>query len=145
MEHINRTVNTRNQSTVQYSHTHIFLFNNRFSEAVFVNKGDKDILLKPGTLLIRDTENGAQVVPAVSGDTLVNIIGVVSTDSSLIIAPKETENITFCHSGVVNKNLLVLPEEVTLNTLVDGKTVGDLLEGLGFDLEGSVENTKFDN
>ncbi len=145
MINIEQTVNTRNQSTVQYSHTHIFLFNNRFSEAVFINKTKKDILLKPGTLLIRDTENGTQVVPAISGDTLINTIGVVSTDYSLIITPNETANITFCHSGVVNKDLLVLPEEVTLHTLVGGKTVGDLLEGLGFDLEGAVEHTKIEN
>ena len=48
--------------------------------------------------------------------------------------------------GTIDGNALTLPTGVTLNTMVGDKTLGDVLEGIGFHVDTStVEHTDFDN
>lgn len=138
---------TRNQSNLKISHKHIFLFDNQYSETIFNNNTGDAYTLKPGLVVIRNTSAPTKVVPAVAGATLINIVGVISTNDDIEMSDGSDANVTFCHGGVVNKDLLILPSGVTLDTVItdQGITVGDKLRSLGFDLEGAVENTKFDN
>jgi hypothetical protein len=139
---------TQNQSTADVSHKHIFLFDNKYSKGIFNNNTGGAYNLVPGTVVIRDAANPTKVIPAVSGATLINIVGVVAGMTDITgIANGADVNITYAHGGSINSALLVLPGGVTLNTVPagSGKTVGDILEALGFDLESVTENTKTDN
>ncbi|PXX26273.1 hypothetical protein C7967_11534 [Thalassospira sp. 11-3] len=144
---VEQTGATRNQSNLKISHKHIFLFDNKYAESIFNNNTGDTYTLKPGLVVIRNTAATTKVIPAVSGATLINIVGVVSTNDDIEMSDGSDANITICDGGVINKDLLILPSGVTLDTLIatHGITVGDKLRSLGFDLEGAVENTKFDN
>ncbi|RDY57706.1 hypothetical protein [Flagellimonas nanhaiensis] len=140
--------NNRNQSTADISHKHIFLFDNKYSEGVFNNNTGGDYDLVPGTVVIRDTGDPTRVIPAIAGATLVNIVGVISTNETISgIATGTDVNVSYCHGGMVDQDLLILPGGVTLDTIPtsSSKTVGDILRALGFDLKSSTEHTKFDN
>lgn len=148
MTDINQRDNTKNQSSLDISHKHIFLFDNQYDDVVFNNNTGSAFELKPGLVVIRDTNNPTKVIPAVTGATLANIVGVISVDDSIAdIADGADVNATYCHGGTINKDLLILPDGVTLATVpvAGGKTVGDILKGLGFTLESVTENTKSDN
>lgn len=139
---------TQNQSTADISHRHIFLFDNKYSEGIFNNNTGAAYDLKPGTVVIRNASAPTKVIPAVAGATLVNIVGVVAGMADVEgIADGADVDITYGHGGSINKNELILPDGVTLDTVPTGagKTVGDILEALGFDLEAVTENTKTDN
>lgn len=136
------------QSFGDISHKHIFLFDNKYATGIFNNNTGGNYTLKPGTVVIRDTDAPTKIIPAVAGATLANIVGIVATDADIVdIANGADVTVQYCHGGSVNQNLLVLPGGVTLDTVpvVGGKTVGDILKGLGFDLESVTENTKSDN
>ena len=136
---------TRNQSAFDVSHRHIFLFDNRYADTTFRNNTAGELTLEPGSLVLRDTGDATKVIPAITGATLADVIGIVSIESSIVLAAGEEANITYCFSGTVNKDYLVLPGADTLETLVGNKTVSDILQALGLDLQGSTEHTKFDN
>lgn len=138
---------TRNQSTADYSYNRLFLFNNRYQEGTFKNNTGASYTLKPGTLLLRDTTTPAQVIPAVAGETLANVIGIVKLDGEVALATGDTLAINFAISGDVDAGLLNLPDGVTLDTVPTNgtKTLRDYLQALGFKLRESVQNTNFDN
>jgi len=140
--------NTNNQSFGDVAHKHIFLWDNKYASAIFNNNTGGPFTLKPGLVVIRDTAAPTKVIPAIAGATLANIVGVISINEDIAdIADNGDENVTYCHGGAVNQNLLILPAGVTMDTVpvAGGKTVGDILKALGFDLEAVTENTKTDN
>ena len=135
---------TGNHSTMQISHEHIFLFDNTYMSASLLNDTDVELTLIPGSLITRKSDDATKVVPATE-ETLANVIGIVSTDGNIVLAGAEETEITYALKGTVNKDLLSFPTGVTLETMVNGKTLQDVLQGIGFQLEGAVEHTKFDN
>lgn len=147
MTELNKRDVTRNQSTADYGQKRIFLFNNRYQEGTFKNNTGAAYTLKPGTLVLRDTATPSQIIPAVAGATLANVIGIVKLDGEVAMATAETLDINFAISGDIDETHLELPAGVTLDTVpTDGsKTLRDILQGLGFVLQGSVQNTKYDN
>jgi hypothetical protein len=148
MTNLNQRDATRNQSTVDYSQVKLFLFNNRYQTGLFKNNTGAELILKPGTLLLRDKATPTQVIPAIAGATLSDVIGIVKADGEIILATAGTLDINFGISGDIDENELVLPATVTLDTvpLTSGtRTVRDILQALGFVLSGSVQNTKYDN
>ena len=137
--------NTRNQSTVDISHSHIFMGSNAFEEAVFNNNTGGELTLKAGTLVIRNAANAAQVLPAIAGATIANVVGIVALDSDVVLADAATVNINFGYAGKVDETKLVLPAATTLDTVQASKTVRDHLNALGLELTATIDNTKFDN
>lgn len=139
---------TRNQSTVDYSREQVFIFGNRYRETVFLNNSGADLEVNDGLLLIRNAANAAQVVPAVAGDTLENVIGFLKIGCTTTVLDGETINANVCISGDVDADLLTLPDTVTLDTVAGpagSKLLKDTLTGLGFVLQNVTENAKTDN
>lgn len=145
MNKVEQTISTSNHSTVQYTHNHIFLFDANYSAAEFENNSEAEATLKPGSLIIRKANDATKVVSAVAGETLANVIGITANETDIVLIGGGTSSISYATKGTINKDLLALPSGVTLDTIVAGKTVADILQAIGFRLEGSVENTKFDN
>lgn len=142
---VTQTVSTRNQSTANYEHKNLFIFDNRFVEGVFKNTTGAAFDLLGGLLVARDTEtpNGFKPVTAAN---LADVIGISAYEGKTTLAANETANMNIGTKGTVEINSIVLPATVTLSTVVGEKTLRDVLEGLGFHLnEGAVEMTDFDN
>lgn len=138
---------TRNQSTADYGYDRIFIFDNKYQEAVFNNTTGASLDLEPGSLVLRNTDVAGQVKPAVAGATLVDVVGIVKGCEVITLADGATTNINYGIGGMVDESLLQLPSGVTLETVPTGaaKNLRDILTGLGFDLKAGVNNTKYDN
>jgi hypothetical protein len=138
---------TRNQSTVDYSLENLFLFGNRYQTATFKNNTGAGATFKSGFLVLRETGTPANIIPAIAGATLANVIGILKLDSETTLADAGTVSANYCIAGDIDVNLLELPATVTLNTVVGttGKCLKDFLTDLGFVLKNVVENSKIDN
>ena len=134
---------TRNQSTADYKNKCIFLFDNRFREENLVlsepEEGEADNEAVEGKLVVR---NGADVSLATSDD-LENIIGILKSEEPFEVT-EDGIGVNICTKGTIDETGLVLPEGVTLSTNVDGRSLRDYLEQLGFHLENVVEHTDFE-
>ena len=136
---------TRNQSTVDFQRKNIFLYGNRHATVVFNNNTGGDLDVEAGILLIRNPANAAEVIPAIAGATLVNVIGFLNIEGIVTLADAETINANLCISGDIDSGLITLPDTVTLNTITDGKTLNDTLTALGFVMKNVTEGSKFAN
>jgi hypothetical protein len=134
---------TNNQSTVDFQRDNIFMFQNRFQEAVLVNKGAPAVEMATGMLVVRDTDTAGQVELAAIG-TLANVIGITFMNP-VTLAQNETSEINYAISGDIDVSLLELPDSVTLDTTVGAKALRDILTDLGFVLQNVTETSKFDN
>jgi hypothetical protein len=133
---------TRNQSTVDYSKNNIFTYGNRYAEAEFLNDTGADLDASDGILVLRSAVG--QIKPAIAGATLADVIGILKLDDVTLV-DTDTAKANYCVSGDIDAGLLKLPAGVTLDTMVGGKALRDLLTDLGFILNNVTENSKFDN
>lgn len=72
------------------------------------------------------------------------VIGILKSDD-IDLPDTEKIAVNYAISGDIDASLLILPDGVTLNSVVNSKTVKDLLTRLGFVLNNVTENSKFDN
>ena len=135
---------TRNQSTVDYTQEIIFLSENDSRSAVFKNNTSSNLDLEQGIMVLRDVSTG-YVVPAVAGDTLQDIIGIVRFDGVTTLAAEETANIDYAFNGQIDSGLIVFPATVDLNTTVGNKKLVDVLTEKGFNPRPVTDNSNFDN
>lgn len=136
---------TRNQSTADFTRENPFLFGNRYSEAVFLNNTGAELKAMAGLLVLRDVATAGQIKPAIAGDTLADVIGILACEGENTMADAGTLNVNYCLKGDIDASLLIFPDGVTLDTVVGNKTVKDILTDLGFVLFNVTENSKFDN
>lgn len=137
--------NTRNQSTLDITQGHIFMGDNGYQEAVFLNNTGADLALQPASLVLRNAADASQVTPAISGATLVDVIGVVALENEFDVLDGATANINYCTTGRIDETRISLPAGVTLDTVVGTKTVRDILNAIGLELVATIDNTKHDN
>lgn len=134
---------TNNQSTVDFDRRNVFLFDNRFQEAVLINKTASSVEMETGMLVVRDTNTAGQVQLATS-TTLANVIGITFMNP-VTLGQNETSEINYAVKGDIDVSLLELPSGVTLDDTVGDKALRDVLTDLGFVLKNVTENSKFDN
>lgn len=82
--------------------------------------------------------------PATSAN-LASIIGILKIDGLVPLADAATISANYALSGDIDAGLLVLPVGVTLDTIVSGKALKDILTALGFVLKNVTELSKFGN
>lgn len=140
---INQRGNDRNQSTIDIQHNRVFIGDNAYTDATFTNNTASELILQPYSLVVRNTADG-NVIPATTAN-LANVIGIVATLQDITLAAAGTTNIAYCHKGKIDETKLELPATVTLDTTVGNKFLRDVLNSLGFDLESTIENFKYDN
>ena len=136
---------TRNQSTVDFERKNMFLFGNRYQEAVFLNNTGAEETFTAGSLVLRDIATAGQIKPAIAGVTLADVIGILAVDGTVVLADAGTTQCNYCIKGDIDASLLQLPATVTLDTVVGNKTLKDILTDLGFVLFNVTENSKTDN
>lgn len=82
--------------------------------------------------------------PATSAN-LSSVIGILKIDGLVPLADAASINAYYALSGDIDAGLLVLPVGVTLDTIVSGKALKDILTALGFVLKNVTELSKFGN
>lgn len=137
---------TRNQSTADYTIENIFMYGNRYQEALLNNNTGALAVFTDGFLVLRNTAVPGQIIPAIAGDSLANVIGVLKTDD-LSLAISGIAPVNYCMEGDIDITMLKLPAGVTLDTVVGttGRCLRDFLTNLGLVLRNVTENSKFDN
>lgn len=85
-----------------------------------------------------------QLIP-ITADNLADVIGISANTEAITQAAAAVDNINYGVKGTIAEEKLVFPGGVTLDTSVGNKTLRDVLEDIGFHLEGATENTKSDN
>ena len=144
-----QTVSTTNQSTVNIERQNLWLSKNRYQTATFINDSGAEATFSSGILVLRDVSTPGQIKPAVAGETLVNVIGILKTnmDGSITLADDGTADVNYCYKGDIDASLITLPSGVTLETVPTGaaKNLRDILTDLGIVLFNVTEGSKFDN
>ena len=82
--------------------------------------------------------------PATSAN-LASVIGILKIEGQNTLANAATISANYCLSGDIDASMLILPDGVTLDTIVSGKALKDILTALGFVLNNVTELSKFDN
>lgn len=134
---------TRNQSTADFELQNLFLSGNRYQATTFKNTTASAIDAKDGILVLRDA--AGIVRPAIAGATLADVIGILKFEDVQSVAAGASVTAYYCISGDIDVNLLVLPDTVTIDTVVGTKLLRDVLTGLGFVLFNVTDGSKFNN
>lgn len=82
--------------------------------------------------------------PATSAN-LASIIGILKIDGTVTMLDADSVTANYAISGDIDAGLLIMPVGVTLDSIVSGKSLKDVLTALGFVLNDVTEMTKFDN
>lgn len=82
--------------------------------------------------------------PATSA-TLANVIGILKIEGQNEMANAASLKANYCICGDIDASLLILPDGVTLDSIVGSKALKDVLTALGFVLNNVTECSKFDN
>ncbi len=82
--------------------------------------------------------------PATSA-TLANVIGILKIEGVNTMANAASLSANYCISGDIDATMLILPDGVTLDSMVGSKALKDVLTALGFVLNNVTECSKFDN
>ena len=82
--------------------------------------------------------------PATSA-TLANVIGILKIEGINEMADAASLKANYCISGDIDASMLILPEGVTLDSMVGSKALKDVLTAQGFVLNNVTECSNFDN
>ena len=136
---------TNNQSTVDFVRKNLFLYGARFAKGVLANNLDPAASQNAtiGQLVVRDTGTAGQVELATASN-LADVIGITFMNDKTL-ASGATAAIDYAISGDIDGTLLLLPDSVTLDTVVGNKALRDVLTDLGFVIFAVQEQTKIDN
>ena len=137
---------TNNQSTVDFVRKNLFLYGARFAKGVLANKTDPEVSQTAtiGQLVVRDTTTAGQLELATDAN-LADVIGITFMDTTILADNDATVAIDYAIRGDIDGSLLLLPDGVTLDTVVGNKALRDVLNDLGFVIFTVQEQTKIDN
>ena len=133
-----------------YDLSKIFIRNNRFDQATFINNTGATASFPEGTLIARNSTTG-NIVPwdndvTANGQSL--IIGVLRDDVNDLADTATVENVYFCYEGDVNQSRIIFNDGAqTLDTVIAAlnKRVRDVLHDIGIRPIPTTELTNFDN
>ena len=137
---------TNNQSALKVELTSIFLFGNQYDKRTLSNTtAGAQITAKAGNLLFK---NAAATVDVLSvAANISSIVGILAIENDTDVANAGTLSVNMAVSGTIAEEKIILPGGITCDTVIPTTliTLRDHLNSLGFHLETSVDNTKFDN
>lgn len=139
-------LNTRNQLNTDYEFGQIFIGENDFDKGELENATGGDVTYPAGTLLAKDSGLGYLVIlDPVGAEGIKFPVGVLAEDITL--ASGSTAIVTYAVSGDINKDALILAGGVTLETVIDARTLADRIKSdtMGIYLVENCELSNFDN
>ncbi len=140
------TQNTGNTLWTDIDTAKIFLWNNQYDVATYTNTTGGDLTLTIGTVLGKITASG-KLLPLVAAAVDGSEIPVGVLAETVTVLDTESAELNYCISGNVAAELLIFNAAEGLNTVVDGRTLGDRLKAdtLGINAIDGTELTGFDN
>lgn len=134
--------------------TKIFVRNNRYSNGTYsyTNSTYDDIVIPAGTVLGRIASSlNLTALASGANDGSQSPVGILAQDVTVLAGTTKTLTVSFCDSGDVNQNEIVLQGTDTLNTLITNaspsRTIRDSIGGdtVGVKLVVTTEGTQYDN
>lgn len=140
---VNQSNVTRNQSTATYTSSSLILFEPKYGpEVVYKNTTAASLEAKSGLLVVRDVSTTGQLKSATAAN-LADVVGVLLINDTKTLANNATVNAQYLIGGEIDATQLILPANVTLDTVVGTtKFLRDILTDLGFKLQNIVEHSK---
>lgn len=156
MSSVTNVNNTGNQAQFDYDVSKIFVWNNRYSSATFINGTGGELSFAAGTVVGRiAASNKITICDSTATDGSQIPVGVLKTPIvALANAGEVTAN--YCHAGDVVEDKLVFSGAETLATVVtiqdsvpaatnNTRTMRDLIQSVGINIIASTDLTAFDN
>lgn len=130
----------------QFDTSKIFIYGNRFEDAIAVNP-DYDTVTIPGGTLMGRVSATQEIVPLVStaNDGSQIPIGILNQDYP--VEAGNSAEVSICVSGDVDKSQVVLDAGDDFDTLIDGRSIQDRIgsDTVGIRLLNLEEMTGADN
>ena len=135
MSIINTVTNTGSQLTTNYDLTKIFLGANRYRTGSFKNTTGSTLVVPAGTVLAKvqaiavDTANVVgylRLFDSTNTEGGKVAVGILNQDLS-IAAGATVTNVNYCIAGDYDESKLVFQGSDTLNTVVNGKIVREII------------------
>lgn len=143
-----QTVGTNNgvQLFINTDLSKIFLWQNRHDKGSFNNATYDPLVMKAGTLLGRvATTQSLKICSSAETDGSQFPVGVLSED--ITIEEGDVVDVSFCVSGDVAEEQVILHNADTMNTVISSRSMRDRIasDTVGIKLVQSDEMTAFDN
>lgn len=136
----------QNQSITNYDYSKLFLTNFKTVTMNFTNATGAELALLPGMLFGRvSADLKGAILKSASVDGSEIPFGVLVTQVTLAIAASTTVQVAV--TGMVDQALLLLDGSDDLDTLIDGRTIGDRIpaDTEGITLESFKSLVNLDN
>jgi hypothetical protein len=147
MSTYNNRTNNSNQSVTDFSTEKMFIFNNQYRGGeTYTNATGSEVTLAVGTLMGRIEASG-KLLPLASGASDGSQIPVGILAEAVTVADTESATVTICIAGEVDGDMLVLDGSDTLDTMIDGRSIRDRINGdtVGIQVIEGTELTGYDN
>lgn len=99
----------------------------------------------PTIVVINGTSGSADGFSPCTRANLANVIGILKLEGVNTLADGATLSANMCIDGDIDATNLILPDGVTLDTIVGSKALKDILTSQGFVLNNVIEGTKYNN
>ena len=147
MSTVSTVLNNGQQAISNFELSKIFILNNRYENDNYINNSSYDpITILAGTLMGRIASTGVLVpLNASANDGSQFPLGILAQD--LVVPGSTTVQGTICVSGDVAQEKVILFFGNTLDTVVSGRRLRDLIGAstVGIKLVPGTEMTQFDN
>lgn len=146
MSTVSQPLNTGVQATNLYDTSKIFLWNNRYENALYNNSAYGSVTLLAGTLMGRVSATG-WIKPLASGasDGSQFPVGVLAND--VIVDGGALETLAICVSGDVDESKIILQGADTMEVTISSRRLRDRIgaDTVGIKLVSGTEMTEYDN
>lgn len=146
MSKVTEVFRNSNQVYTDFDFSKIFIFDNNFIQATFKNTTGSEQVLVAGTLVGRVTAtNELEVLKSAAADGSEIPVGILAQDITLATAATALVNVGV--KGDIAKAKVILDGADTLDTMIDGRPIGDRIAGdtQGIRLVATDELTGVDN
>lgn len=139
-------LNNSNMAIVNTERAKTFIWNNRYQKAQYTNGTGDAVTIPVGKLLGKVNASG-KVLPLASAAVDGSQYPVGINAEERVVPNGATVELTYCVSGDVAKEKVVLEGADTLATVVDGRTIAERIgaDTVGINLVAATEMTDYDN
>ena len=141
-----QALNTGQQAIINTDLSKIFLWNNRYENALYNNSAYDAVTLTAGTLMGRVSATG-WVKPLASGasDGSQFPVGVLAND--ITVDGGDLVTVSICVAGDVAQEMIILQGADTMETTISSRRLKDRIgaDTVGIKLVQSTEMTGYDN
>ena len=132
--------------TTKYDNSKLLIFNNSFTKGNVNNSTYDDVVLAVGTLMGRISATGL-LTPLKSGASDGSQVPVGVLAGGFTIEDGTTKEVTLVVSGEIDESKIVFDGSDTLETVISGRRLKDMIAGdtVGLILKSVNELSEFDN